>query len=57
MIISIYASIILSPQAAELYELAAAEGLAVSDIPLWTAGYDGPAVIINRRNEVWLEIN
>ena len=55
--ISIYPSIILSPQAAELYELAAAEGLAVSDIPLWTAGYDGPAVIINRRNEVWLEIN
>jgi len=46
-----------SVQAAELYELAAAEGLAVSDIPLWTAGYDGPAVIINRRNEVWLEIN
>ena len=28
----------------------------VADVPLWTAGYDGPNVIINRRNEVWLEI-
>jgi len=46
-----------SVEAAELYELAALEGVEVSDIPLWTAGYDGPAVIINRRNEVWLEMN
>ena len=44
-------------EAAELYELALAEGLGIADIPLWTAGYDGPNVIINRRNEVWLEIN
>ena len=44
-------------QAAELYELAFAEGLGVADVPLWTAGYSGPNVIINRRNEVWLEIN
>ena len=44
-------------QAAELYELAVAEGLGVAAVPLWTAGFDGPNVIINRRNEVWLEIN
>jgi len=44
-------------QAAELYELAFNEGLELTDVPLWTAVYDGPNVIINRRNEVWLEIN
>ena len=44
-------------QAAELYELAVAEGLGVAAVPLWTAVYDGPNVITNRRNEVWLEIN
>merc|ERR1711954_173421 len=43
-------------QAAELYSLATAEGLSPLDVPLWTAGYSGPSVIINRRNEVWLEI-
>merc|ERR1719348_680102 len=41
---------------AELYQLAVAEGLNVKDTPLWSAGYSGPSVIINRRNEVWLEI-
>ena len=44
-------------QAAELYELAFNEGLELTDVPLWTAVYDGPNVITNRRNEVWLEIN
>ena len=44
-------------QAAELYELAFNEGLELTDVPLWTAGFDGPNVITNRRNEVWLEIN
>merc|ERR1711937_831978 len=43
-------------QAAELYSLATAEGLSPLDVPLWTAGYSGHSVIINRRNEVWLEI-
>ena len=43
-------------RAAELYLLAEAAGLPVKDVPLWTAGYSGPGVIINRRNEVWLEI-
>merc|ERR1719494_219777 len=43
-------------KAAELYQLAMAEDLNVKDVPLWTAGYSGPSVIINRRNEVWLEI-
>ena len=41
---------------AELYLLAEAAGLPVKDVPLWTASYSGPGVIINRRNEVWLEI-
>ena len=41
-------------QAAELYELAFNEGLELTDVPLWTAVYDGPNVITNRRNEVWL---
>ena len=41
---------------AELYLLAEAAGLSVKDVPLWTAGYSGPGVIVNRRNEVWLEI-
>ena len=45
-----------SSEAATLYELAMEEGMVVKDIPLWTAVYDGPSVIINRRNEVWLEI-
>ena len=27
------------------------EGLAVAQEPLWTAGYDGPGVFINRRNQ------
>ena len=45
-----------SAQAAELYYWAEAEGLPVKDVPLWTAGYSGPSVIINRKNEVWLEI-
>merc|ERR1711892_197766 len=45
-----------SIQAAELYMEATSEGLSPSDIPLWTAGYSGPSVIVNRRNEVWLEI-
>ena len=44
-------------QAAELYELAFNEGLELTDVPLWTAGFSGPNVITNRRNEVWLEIN
>ena len=44
-------------QAAELYALAFNEGLELTDVPLWTAGFDGPNVITNRRNEVWLEIN
>ena len=41
---------------AELYEAATGEGLELSSIPLWTANYDGPNIIINRRNEVWLEM-
>ena len=45
-----------SGEAAMLYTLASEEGFIVKDIPLWTAGYSGPSVIINRRNEVWLEI-
>eukprot|EP00088_Acartia_fossae_P018086 TRINITY_DN20396_c0_g1_i5.p1 TRINITY_DN20396_c0_g1~~TRINITY_DN20396_c0_g1_i5.p1 ORF type:complete len:194 (+),score=37.65 TRINITY_DN20396_c0_g1_i5:29-610(+) len=45
-----------SKKAAELYTMAAEEGVNVADVPLWTAGYDGPNVIINRRNEVWLEM-
>merc|ERR1711915_105965 len=43
-------------QASELYALASAGGLSPKDVPLWTAGYSGPGVIINRRNEVWLEV-
>merc|ERR1719447_2351291 len=42
--------------AAKLYELALAEGLQPSEEPLWTAQYDDPHVIVNRRNEVWLEL-
>merc|ERR1711915_225450 len=42
-------------KAEELHELAMAEGLEVSMDTYWTAGYDGPYVIFNRRNEVWLE--
>ena len=45
-----------SAEAAMLYSLATEEGLVVKDVPLWTGGYSGPSVIINRRNEVWLEI-
>ena len=45
-----------SAEAAMLYGLATEEGLDVQDVPLWTGGYSGPSVIINRRNEVWLEI-
>ena len=45
-----------SSEAAALYELAMEEGMIVKDVPLWTAVYDGPSVIIHRRNEVWLEI-
>jgi hypothetical protein len=45
-----------SAEAAMLYGLATEEGLDVKDVPLWTGGYSGPSVIINRRNEVWLEI-
>ena len=41
---------------AELYLLAEAAGLPVKEVPLWTAVYDGPGTIINRKNEVWLEI-
>jgi len=44
-------------QAAELYELATAAGLEPKTEPHWTAGYDGPSVIVNRRNEVWLEVD
>merc|ERR1719264_2384687 len=43
-------------QAAELFELATAAGLQPKSEPHWTAGYDGPSVIVNRRNEVWLEL-
>merc|ERR1711872_139860 len=45
-----------SMQAAELYDLAVKEGLEPSSVPLWTAGYSGPGVIVNRRSEVWLQI-
>merc|ERR1712013_285829 len=45
-----------SSEAANLYGLAMEQGMMVKDIPLWTAVYDGPSVIIHRRNEVWLEI-
>ena len=45
-----------SGEAAMLYSLASEEGFIVKDVPLWTAVYDGPSVIINRRNEVFLEI-
>jgi len=43
-------------QAAELYELAMGAGLEPMSEPHWTAGYSGPSVIVNRRNEVWLEV-
>ena len=43
-------------EAATLYSLATEKGLVPKDVPLWTAGYSGHSVIINRRNEVWLEI-
>jgi len=46
-----------SIQAAELYEVATAEGLKPAEEPLWTAQYDDPHVIVNRRNEVWLELH
>ena len=45
-----------SREAAALYGFATEEGLVVKDVPLWTGGYSGPSVIINRRNEVWLEV-
>ncbi|XP_023347631.1 heme-binding protein 1 isoform X2 [Eurytemora carolleeae] len=45
-----------SIQAEELYLLAVRAGLDVSIIPRWTAGYDAPDVVNNRRNEVWLQI-
>ena len=48
--------LIYSAEAATLYQLAVEEGLDVNATPLWTAGYSGPSVIINRRNEVWLEV-
>ena len=48
--------LVFNVEAAMLYVWAEEEGLPVKDVPLWTAGYDGPYVIINRRNEVWLEI-
>merc|ERR1711892_144478 len=40
----------------ELYMLALFEGIYPKVISQWTAGYSGPSVIINRRNEVWLEV-
>ena len=43
-------------KAAELYEAATGAGLTVSTAPWWSAVYDGPNVIFNRRNEVWLEV-
>ena len=43
-------------EASELYDLATGEGLALVEDVLWTAGYDSPAVILFRRNEVWLEM-
>merc|ERR1711971_1444963 len=46
-----------SIQAAELYEIATAEGLQPAEEPLWTAQYDDPHVIVNRRNEVWLQLS
>ena len=45
-----------SAEAATLYGLAVEEGFMPKAAPLWTAGYSGPGVIINRRNEVWLEV-
>jgi hypothetical protein len=45
-----------SAEAAMLYSLATEEGFIVKDVPLWTATYRDVSVIINRRNEVWLEI-
>jgi len=45
-----------SIQAAKLYEVATAEGLKPAAEPLWTAQYDDPHVIVDRRNEVWLEL-
>ena len=45
-----------SAEAAMLYSLATEEGFIVKDVPLWTATYSDVSVIINRRNEVWLEI-
>ena len=46
-----------SEQALELYELAMGDGIELPTVPLWTAGYDGPNVIFNRRNEVMFEMN
>jgi len=43
-------------EAAELYELALGEGVELPVAPLWTATYDGPNVIVNRRNDVMLEM-
>jgi hypothetical protein len=45
-----------SAEAAMLYGLASEEGLVVRDVPLWTASYTDISVIVDRRNEVWLEI-
>merc|ERR1711951_6832 len=45
-----------SAEAATLYSLAVEKEFLPKDVPLWTAGYSGPSVIINRRNEVWLEL-
>jgi len=45
-----------SREAAELFRLTEEAGRPARHSPLWTAGYDGPSVIVNRRNEVWLEL-
>merc|ERR1719458_1788856 len=37
-------------------EMVAQAGVEFKQAPVWTAGYDGPNVIINRRNEVRLEM-
>eukprot|EP00094_Tigriopus_californicus_P004036 TCALIF_03887-PA protein Name:"Similar to HEBP2 Heme-binding protein 2 (Homo sapiens)" AED:0.01 eAED:0.01 QI:220/0.5/0.66/1/1/1/3/141/181 len=42
--------------AATLYEQATADGYNLMADTYYTAGYDGPYTIVNRRNEVWFKV-
>ena len=39
-------------KAAALYQLALEEGIELASLPLWTAGYDGPSIIFNRKSSI-----